>query len=530
MKKFFFNSGSNNHTPFWQPWKWSGYWGRYLLFLLLLALLIILLSLFRGCNHLDIGGLVPAERADAEWNQPIEGGEAVGLPAPEDNRLPSFEELTPISNPENGGATEIYPNLLYVIFNSDAGDAVFTSFAEQFSAHYPAPEHKIESYNTFTKTAVLSVPVESRDSILQNLPSEITGIEFMVVPVEVMTQFTTDREHGYMPNDPIHYHTSEDAGWFFRAIYAYQAWDYTMGSEDVVIGIVDSYMDLEHVELKGDRAIHPYSVLDGSSNVAPKPTSSPECAGHGTMVTSIATGNADNGHGSSGIAPCCKFIPVSLGDYVNTITQVEGILYCIYHGADVINISSGMYFPENITRQPIDQQVAFSREYGVAQARMWDYVFKLAEERNVTIVWAAGNSNCYCAMDASKRNRNTIRVSAVDKNCQKASFSNFGNFPNLSLYESTISAPGVQIYGALPNNSYDAWDGTSFAAPIITGVVALMKSVNKNLTTPQIIDILKRTGTPVQGAPELGNLVDADKAVAAAESFSGTVNAGTAAR
>ena len=72
-------------------------------------------------------------------------------------------------------------------------------------------------------------------------------------------------------------------------------------------------MDLEHFELKGNRAIFPYSVLTGCSDVAPKVNSTPECAGHGTMVTAIATGNANNGQGSAGIAPKCKFIPVSLG-------------------------------------------------------------------------------------------------------------------------------------------------------------------------------------------------------------------------
>ena len=522
MKKFFFNSGSNNNTPFWQPWKWAGYWGRYLLFMLLLALLIILLSLFRGCNNVGIEESIVV--SDPEWNQPIEGGEEVGLPSRDENRLPSFDELTPIPNPDNGGATEIYPNLLYVIFNSDAGDQVFTSFAQQFRERYAEPEHKIEAYNTSTKTAVLSVPSESRDRICQNLPSEITGIDFMVVPVEVMTQFNTANANTNTAsvssgsfNDPAFGNTNQS--WYFEPIQAKRAWSITQGSEDIIIGIVDSYMDLEHFELKGNRAIFPYSVLTGCSDVAPKVNSTPECAGHGTMVTAIATGNANNGQGSAGIAPKCKFIPVSLGDHINTITQVEGILYCIYHGADVVNISSGMYFPANISQLPIDQQVAFSRQYGVAQAKMWDYVFKIAEQKNTTIVWAAGNSNCFCAMDASKRNRNTIRVSSVDRNLKKANFSNYGNFPNKSLYESTISAPGVQIYGALPNNSYDAWDGTSFSAPIITGTVALIKSVNKNLTTPQIIDILKSTGKPIQGAPELGNLVQIYDAVAKAKSM-----------
>ena len=110
-------------------------------------------------------------------------------------------------------------------------------------------------------------------------------------------------------------------------------------------------------------------------------------------------------------------------------------------------------------------------------------------------------------MDDSKRNHNTIVVSAVDTLLRRADFSNFGNIEGRGLYESTISAPGVKIWGALPGNSYDAWDGTSFAAPIITGVVALLKSQNKDLTTAQIIKILQSTGKPVEDELGIGNLV-----------------------
>ena len=97
--------------------------GRLLGFLLLLFGLLLLLSLFRGCNN-ESGSNGGTDRpiaqvSDPDWNQPIEGGEEVGLPTPEENVLPPFQESEPIPNPENGGATEIYPNLLYVIFDSD---------------------------------------------------------------------------------------------------------------------------------------------------------------------------------------------------------------------------------------------------------------------------------------------------------------------------------------------------------------------------------------------------------------------------
>lgn len=499
MKKVYFGSKLNNQRiPFWQPWGCLGCAGRLLAFLLLLLLLLFILSLFRHCDCQEDGG--------STWNPPIEGGERVGLPSPDENVLPPFEESTPIPNPGDGGATEIYPDMLYVIFDSEANDQTFLTFAEEFTMRYPEPEHKIEYYNTGSKTAVLRVPETQRDIICERLPEEIPTIQFFVIPVEVMTQYAA-----ITPNDPAF--NNEDKSWYFDPIQMREAWGITQGSSEIIVGIVDSYMDLNHPELQGDRCIHPYSVVTGTADVAPKSTTPPDYAGHGTLVTAVAVGNGNNGHGSSGIAPKCKFIPVSMGEHLNTITEVEGLLYCMYHGATVINLSCGTSFSEMITQMPLEQQIRFSEQQGTAQEKMWDYVFQLAEKRNVTIVWAAGNENCYGAMDASKRNENTIRVAAVDRNLKKADFSNYGNFSDKNIYESTISAPGVDIWGALPNNSYDAWPGTSFSAPIITGVVALIKSENKDLTTSQIIKILQSTGKPVSGAPEIGKLVQVKDAL-----------------
>lgn len=523
MKKIFFGGNSDNRTPFWQPWGFMGYWGRFLAFMLLLLALIAILSLFRNIDELSS----EPQRiiTDPDWNQPIVGGEEVGLPAPEDNILPPFDQTTPIANPRDGGMTEIYPNLLYVIFNSDANDDTFRTFAEGFTTRYAEPEHKIEFYNTGSKTCVLTVPESERDQICERLTSEITGIDFMVIPVEVMTsmQHEGGNQRSTTFNDPAF--SDAQKSWHFAPIQAQEAWEITQGSPEIIVGIVDSYMDLNHPELRGDRCIYPYSVVTGTPDIAPLPTSSPDSAGHGTLVTAVAVGNANNGEGSSGIAPNCKYIPVSMGDNLNTITQVEGILYCIYHGASVVNISSGANFPEQIISMPIEQQIAMSEQHGLRQEEMWDYVFKIAEERNVTIVWAAGNEHCFTAMDTSKRNAKTIRVSAVDQNIRKATFSNFGNFEARNIRECTISAPGVAIWNALPNNSYEAWDGTSFSAPIIAGVVALMKSINKDLTNEQIIEILQSTSIPVEGAPEIGNLVQIRAALEKVQQMSATAQA-----
>lgn len=521
MKKIMFGgSTGGGHIPFWQPWGALGCFGRLLLFLLLLFLFLLLMSLFHRCdNRPDMPEEFqrPGDTyvrpdslaedstvADNNWNQPIPGGEDDGLPSPDDNQLPPFEDTEPVPNPDNDG-TEIYPNMLYVIFDSDAGDETFKTFAKKFTSLYPQPKSKISYYNTSSKTAVLTVPEEQRSDICNKLNQQIPEVKFLVVPVEVMTGGEAQSAPRVVPNDPVFQYPK--IAWYFQPIQAFEAWAITQGSPDVTVAIVDTYMDVTHDDLRSDRIVDPFSVEKGTSDVLPENGMKMDYAGHGTLVSAVAAGNANNAAGSSGIAPKCKLMPVSVGKNLNTVTMVEGILYAIYHGADVVNISAGAVFTDEAHRLSLDEQIEVSQQCDVPQAKMWDYVFNIAEERNTTIVWAAGNDNLYGAMDPSKRNRNTIRVSAVDRNLHKANFSNYGNFTSRRLYESTISAPGVDIFGALPGNTYDMWPGTSFSAPIIAGVVALMKSLNNNLTTQEIIKILQETGKDVEGAPEIGRLV-----------------------
>lgn len=513
MKKIiFWNRNIKGGAPFWQPWGYMGCLGRLLGFFLLLFLLLFLLSLFRRCDDSEHPDGSRDSIAD-NWNQPISGGEEIGLPSPEENTPPPFEEIVPITNPEDS-LTEIYPNLLYVIFDTadDKVEEDLSTFAKKFSSLYSAPDHKIAMYNTGTRTMVLEVPEEKMEEICEKLPEQISEVNFHAIPIQVMG----NPEPAGVPGDPVF--EKEELSWFFKPIQAVDAWDITRGSSDIIVGIVDSYMDLNHPELRTERCIYPYSVMKGNADVFPERGVPEGVYGHGTLVTAVAVGNADNSMGSSGIAPKCRFIPVSLGQTMNTFTITEGLLYCMYHDADVINISIGAAWDSTrINRMSIDQQIEYSNTMGKKGERMWDYIFSMAEKRNTTIVWAAGNEHCFDAMDNSKRSSKTIRVSAVDRNLRRADFSNFGNFADKGLYESTISAPGVDIFGALPDDAYGAWPGTSFSAPIISGTVALIKSQNKDLTTSQIVTILKSTGRPVSGHPEIGNLVQIKDALVKAK-------------
>ena len=130
--------------------------------------------------------------------------------------------------------------------------------------------------------------------------------------------------------------------------------------------------------------------------------------------------------------------------------MLQGLLFAVNHGAQVVNISAGMSFAEEVASWPVERQIEMARRELLAQEDVWKYVFDMCEKYYVTIVWAAGNENVFTALDASKRGDNTIKVSAVDKNFAKADFSNFGNFAERNIFESTVSAPAPRYSAKFP--------------------------------------------------------------------------------
>lgn len=522
MKKILYGptgGAGGNGEPFWKPWGAGGWLLRLLLFLALMFLLILLLNLFRepdapaNDNRMARTDLpdpivnpvtpdpdrVPVDTtANVPHDIPNPGPY---LPSPDDNNIPPIDDDEIIIDDDH---RQIVGDRLNVILDSSADDETFRQWAQEFHDNYPdTTKYQIVYYDRLTKLLQIMVPEEERVQIMNELPQKITDISFMVFPEGLMGNL--QRNSSRRPNDPVF--EEPELAWYFDAIQAYEAWQITKGSPEVVIAICDSYFDLNHDDLNSDRIVNPYSVARRTGNVAPGDDSDPTSFLHGSMVASQALGNMNNGRGTAGIAPMCKFMPVSLGHQMSSITVLQGLLYAIYQGASVINLSVGDQYDDAVSQLSIEDQIAISQQYALEEQAVWDYTANLANERNVTIVWAAGNENVFSALDASKRGNASIKVSAVDKELHKADFSNFGNFPEYNVEESTISAPGVDIIGAKPWNTYDIGPGTSFAAPIVTGAVALMKSIDPTLSTAEIAAILKETGRPVEGNTTIGPLL-----------------------
>jgi subtilisin family serine protease len=511
MKKIFFTTKSGGgYKPFWEPWG-AGFFGRFLLFMVLLFLFLLGLALFHSCNDnktpdIPEDVLYPPVDNDDDDIAPVDTTSVDNpfpgdiddpgpyLPEPDDNILPPFND-DDIIDDDDSHQLKVGDHL-NIILDSNADDSTFKKFAEEFKKLYPSSDYEITFYDKNTKLMQLKVPADQRDKVKQNLPKQIKDISFKVFDDSVFGA-------QYKPNDVAFKYAQ--LNWYFSPIQMYSAWDITQGSSDIIVGVVDSYFDVSHPEFAG-RIVKPYSVRCHSRDVRP----AQDCPKydqygniyggyeHGSMVSSQAVGAIDNGIGAAGIAPKCKLMPVSLGHQMTTMSVLQGLLYCIYNGADVVNISIGAMFGKDASMLPIAEQIAISQNYELEAEDVWDFVFNLADDRHVTIVWAAGNESLFSAMDPSKRGKNTIRVSAVDENLCPTDFTNYGNIAEYNIYQSTISAPGKNIMGACPYNTFDIGEGTSFASPIMTGVVALMKSLDPTLSNPEIISILQKTGKKVR--------------------------------
>lgn len=536
MKTFPLNEkkkGAAGHSPW-------GMVARALAFtLMLMGMLILLLMLPRGCDNKDKDN--PYEDlpfVDPDINDSIlvdtlpqsDFGPDVPLPSPDDN------VITPPEEWEEDSLTgrEIAPDRLNVILDKNKGEQTIALFAKRFKEEYPDNAYQIIYFDELTYLLQISVPQGSVPRMMQEMPERLSDFSFKLFQEERFQQ-------SMRPSDP--FFKDRDKAWYFNAIQAYDAWDITQGSEEVTIAVVDNFFDINHDEMRG-KVVYPFNVERRSAQVGltrdmlnnavailqqmvaqGMPNAQAMqllqmyvygCC-HGANVAALATAQVNNGAGMSGIAPKCKVMPVGvfsdrvlvtpngLTNSSSSMMMMQGILYAIYKGADVINISMGSYFGDQVKQLTPDQQMEIIRRdmNGRYAEQVWNYVFSLAEERNCVIVWAAGNETILAGMDNSKRDHHTIRVSALGHNLRPADFSNFGyerEGHNGGRDFSTVSAPGVDMWGCAHGNGYCSMQGTSQAAPIVTGAVALLKSVDRSLSPQQIIDILQRTGKRIPGA------------------------------
>jgi len=362
---------------------------------------------------------------------------------------------------------------------------------------------KINSLQSISKsTKVQNTPV-SRLYIVEygigidsyDLAKELMNNPDIEYAVPVFNRYVTD----YEPNDPL-----IAQQWHIDNINAKAAWDITKGSDDVVIGIVDSGSDWQHPDLASNIYINKNEIPDNGidddengfvddvngwdfvGNVSlsqainqqfrpdndPKPISNGGNT-HGTHVAGCASAATDNGVGIAAIGFNTKMIPIkcSSDNWTQSGTRgifrgYQGIVYAAENGADIINCSWG------------------GPGYNPAEQEMINSI----TEMGILVVASAGNDGI--SIDENSffptGYDNILSVGSINSNNRKSGFSNFG-------VRTDVYAPGGNIYATLPNNSYGNSSGTSMAGPVAAGLAALVKAANPDWTPHQIAAQLRST-------------------------------------
>jgi type VII secretion-associated serine protease mycosin len=276
-----------------------------------------------------------------------------------------------------------------------------------------------------------------------------------------------------------------------------QAWAVTRGA-GVKVAIIDSGVDGSVADLSGavvgGTDVSGLGSPDGEAPVG-------EGSEHGTLVASLLAGRGTTpGAGIIGVAPEASILAVSVAfgasgaDVSNDDQIAEGIRWAVDNGASVINMS--------LTRNTLDWPSS------------WDDAFLYAFEHDVVVVAAAGNRGSGTTeVGAPATIPGVLTVAGVDRN-KEASFDASSQGITIS-----VAAPSEELVGVVPGGGYVQWSGTSAAAPIVSGLVALVRAAYPKLDAAGVMNRIIQTANPnghsVPSAIYGNGLIDAAAAVTA---------------
>lgn len=505
--------------------KKEGFNWLWVLLAILLGILVALLILLclKGCNSctrpadgLYAGGPGrPIERIDGP-NGPIDDNR----PNPDydtgpvdiigdDGSLPDYpvappnlgdggQDLPIITTPDG---RQIIGNRVNVFFEDARAD--LDKFVREFKRNFPdSTKYKIIGVDKNVPWLQVQVPVNEVESMCAAIPEKIPDPASIAFDESIMMRFDVGQNFNTLQRRQQMIRGHE--GWHIGAINLKQAWTITKGDPSVKVAVVDDGLDLRH-EMFNGRIVGAYNVFRRDDRLAVG-------EGHGTHVAGLAVGSdAKLSQGITGVAPKCKLMPVQVFDngMCTMSSLVAGIMYAVHNGADVINVSVGPSMAP-LQGQPVSQLEEIARSVFKPAQKVWNRIYDVARAHKCIIVFASGNESLLASTYPQLRSTETINVAAINPNGKLSFFSNYGS-PNF-MVGASVSAPGEDIISAFPApKNYEVADGTSMAAPIVAGVVALMKSVNRDITVTQALSLLRSTGKNM--VTTAGPMIQADKAV-----------------
>lgn len=279
--------------------------------------------------------------------------------------------------------------------------------------------------------------------------------------------------------------------WNLPKISMPAAWDLVTNSSNVTVAVIDSGVDYTHPDLPTNITKGPDYI---NSDADPMDDN-----GHGTFVASLIGAATNNGQGIAGVGWTAKLMAIKVLDSTGTgpLSAInQGIMYAADNGAKVINLSLG---GPGTCGQTTTLQSAINYAY----------------TKGVTVIVAAGNANVDAANYSPASCNNVIDVAASTNVDSRASYSNYGAVVDLAAPGGDGSGDTQEIIGLGPDNQYLIGSGTSFSAPQVSAVVALMLARNSGLT-PDIIEAqLKSSGDAISTDQYIGKRLNAFKALGA---------------
>ena len=424
-------------------------------------------------------GLLPI--ASSAWADDALGGSAVSDPSFEsdapllgDAVVPYAEMLAdePSSAIAESGEGEDYAEgeVLVVLASGEVPEKVEEGLAETGVS----PVESLEESHVEGKD-VVAVAIDDGKSVAQKIDELMESEEVVFAQPNYLYAF-----EGGMPSDPV-FQDDRANWWHLDDINVFSAWNIAKVGHGVRVATVDSGVRIDHEDLAGNLDLDDaYNTVTGQTGAQ----AAVDRYGHGTHVAGLIAAEADNGIGVAGSSFNAEVVPVNVvhtsGQYAGQSTTadfIEAMDYIMSLGdVRIVNISMGTY--------------GYDQLLGAIMA--------VAETRDIVVVGAGGNKGntaqgaqpSYPADFSS-----VVSVTWYDSAGVRDYRSDYGSGKN-------IAAPGTSIYSTLYSsaNAYGMKSGSSMAAPIVSGVCALMLSANPNLSASQVRDVLYGTATDAGAA------------------------------
>ena len=348
-------------------------------------------------------------------------------------------------------------------------ETIQVAIPAEVAAHrsFPRSEALKGQAATGERWVSVEVPVQGTPSATIRSLSRQLGVE---VWEDHVLRLQAPDDEPLFPVQWHHHNVGQSGGVADADIDTPAAWPRARGA-DVTVAVIDSGVDDTHPDLS--QRMHPaaWDFVDNDADASPVGSNDNEA--HGTRVAGVIAASVDD-FGAVGVAPEARIMAIRACEGGGCLTSViaNGIHFAIDKGADVINLSVGAIVPSG----------------GVVESAV-----ARAQSRDVTIVAAAGNEGVDLGLLPSGEvmvpgglpHSNVVAVAATNRRDQLAGFSNYGR----TVVD--IAAPGAEIVTTDPGGDHVFAEGTSFSAPIVAGVAALLLSQDPGIGHQELIARVK---------------------------------------